>query len=117
MNRVVVAGSRTFNNFALMREKMDNILSQLEGSITIISGTAKGADTLGEKYAKSRGYRVVRFPADWERHGRRAGPLRNQEMADNATHVVVFWDGESGGSKNMIDEARKRGLPLRVVRY
>jgi hypothetical protein len=116
MAKVVVAGTRTFADYALLCAKLDALLANLD-SVTIISGGASGADGLGERYAAERGYPVEVMAADWATHGRAAGPIRNEAMADAATHVVVFWDGKSRGSKSMMEAARRRGLPLRVIRY
>lgn len=87
---------------------------------TVISGTAKGADQLGERYAKSQqpfGVRLERFPADWEKYGKRAGFLRNHQMALEADGLIAFWDGKSKGTKNMIEEAHKARLVTHVVYY
>jgi len=115
MIKVVIAGSRTFNDYELLKTKMDAIL-QNQTEVEIVSGTAYGADQLGERYAQERGYPVKRFPAQWEKFGRRAGYLRNEEMANYASHVVVFTNG-SKGSQHMIDISTRLGLPLRIVRF
>lgn len=117
--RLIVAGSRGFNNYELLKQKCDTLLSQkrLTHSIVIISGTARGADRLGERYAAERGYRVERFPADWERDGIAAGPIRNSQMAAHADALVAFWDGNSRGTKDMIERAEKHNLPIRVVKF
>ena len=114
--RVVVAGSRSFGDFGLMFSRLDVLLSQ-RSEVVIISGAARGADALGERYAALRGLPVERFPADWARFGRAAGYRRNEAMAAVADAVVVFWDGRSPGTGHMVDIARSRGLPLRVVRF
>ena len=106
-----------FNDYALLARKMDLFTRNLlPATIEIVSSGARGADALGEQWAADHGLPVKRFPAQWERHGRRAGPLRNGQMAEYATHLVAFWDGKSRGTKNMIEEAKKRGLKIRVVR-
>lgn len=116
--RLIVAGSRNFNNYELLKQKCDSLLSQkrLTHSIVIISGTARGADRLGERYAAERGYRIERFPADWDRNGIAAGPIRNTKMAAHADALVAFWDGKSRGTKDMIEKAKERNLPVRIVR-
>ena len=116
--RLIVAGSRDFNNYELLKQKCDSLLSQkrLTHSIVIISGTARGADRLGEQYAAERGYRVERFPADWNRDGIAAGPIRNSQMAAHADALVAFWDGKSRGTRDMIEKAKERNLPVRIVR-
>lgn len=78
----------------------------------IVSGTAQGADTLGEKYAYQKSIPVKKFPALWGKYGLKAGPIRNGEMATYADACIVIWDGESRGSFNMIKQAKAQGLKL-----
>lgn len=96
---MIIAGGRQFNDYGLLSAKCDGILSQkrMTHKIVIVSGTARGADTLGERYAHERGYAVEQYPADWEQHGKAAGPVRNKQMADVADALIVFWDGLSVG--------------------
>ena len=115
--RLIIAGGRDFTDLPLMTEKLDHLIKQTDEPIVVISGTARGADQTGEAYAKSKGFRVERYPAQWDKYGMSAGYRRNEQMADQATHCVVFWDGKSRGSKHMIDIAERKGLELRVVRY
>lgn len=114
--RVIIAGGRDFTNEALLFEKCDNILSN-KTNVVIISGGAKGADALGEQYAKEKGYNLEVFKADWEKHGKGAGPMRNIEMAKSAEALIAFWDGESSGTKHMINTAIKAGLKVRTIKY
>ncbi len=121
MQRIIIAGSRTFTDYELLERTMDAFIqSELERDpdpgVEIISGMAKGADQLGLKYAEIRGYPVRSFPAKWEL-GRGAGPQRNREMAAAANACVVFWDGVSKGTANMIKLAQDKKLTTRVVRY
>lgn len=115
--RVIIAGSRSFSDYVTLQAACDNILSQkrMTHTIVIISGTARGADTLGEQYAHERGYTIERFPADWQQYGKTAGLVRNRQMADNADALIVFWDSQSKGTKNMIMEAKKKGIAVRVI--
>lgn len=115
--KVIIAGSRGFDNFELMVEKCDRILEQVPTPVTVISGTASGADQLGEKYAKLRWMDIERFPADWDKHGKSAGIIRNKEMAEAADGLIAFWDGKSRGTKHMIETAINKNLKVRVVRY
>ena len=117
--KVIIAGTRDFADYQLLARKCDKILAKKtkDTLITIISGTAKGADRLGERYAKDRGYRVERFPANWDRDGNKAGPLRNIEMAKHADALIAFWDGRSRGTRHMIDTALNGELAVRVVNY
>lgn len=117
--KVVIAGTRTFDDYELLKSKMDAILCRKakQHNIIIVSGTAKGADTLGELYAQECGYDIKRFPANWDKYGKRAGFLRNEEMGKYADVIVIFWDGFSKGAKLMVDIAKRLKKPLRVVMY
>lgn len=115
--RVIIAGSREFSDYQLLCEKMDRLLSNINGPIVVVCGKARGADTLGEQYAQERGYEVHYFPADWERYGKSAGYRRNAMMAENADALVAFWDGESMGTRHMISIAKSHGLKVRVIRF
>lgn len=116
MFKVIVAGSRTMRDYNLLRRKLDQLLSQ-QTDIEIVSGTANGADKLGERYARDREYVLKQFPADWEKHGKRAGYLRNAQMADYADALVAFWDEESKGTMHMIELAKAKGLRIVVVKF
>ena len=118
--RIIIAGGRSFSDYKLLKDKLDYYLRDKvrQGyEIIIISGTANGADKLGEKYAMERGYKIERYPADWNKYGKAAGYRRSVQMAQIANACVVFLDGRSPGSKHMIDIATNKGLPLRIVRY
>ena len=115
--RVILAGTRDFSDYQLLRDKCDAILSskRQDCNIIIVSGTARGADRLGERYAKERGFQLRQFPADWLNDEKKAGPIRNAKMADNADALIAFWDGESRGTKNMIETAKRKGLVIRTI--
>lgn len=117
--KVIIAGTRDFVDYQLLRQKCDNILSHKvhNFNIVVVSGTARGADRLGERYARERGFQIERYPADWNRDGNAAGPIRNALMTDNAEALIAFWDGQSAGTKNMIWTARNKGLAVRVIKY
>ena len=115
MFRVIIAGGREFNDYNLLKEKCDSVLRNKK-EVVIISGCARGADILGEKYANEKGFKIREYPADWNL-GKKAGYLRNTQMAENADALIAFWDGVSKGTKNMIDIATKKGLLVRVIRY
>lgn len=115
--RLIIAGGREFNDYPLLKSTLDNFLQNITDPITIISGTARGADKLGERYAQEKGYECIKFPAMWEKYGKASGYRRNVEMAEVATHCVVFWDYMSRGSKSMIDIAKRKGIILKVVKY
>ena len=114
MPKVIVAGSRTFDDYPLMVRELDRIRLRLS-SMTIVSGTARGADQLGERYAKQTGLEVIRMPADWDTYGKSAGYRRNERMASIADICIVFWNGVSRGTQHMINIAREYELFLIVV--
>ena len=117
--QVIIAGSRFFADYDKLAFLCDNFLRKnvMSRKITILSGGAQGSDTLGEQYAQAKGYGLKRFPADWEQYGKAAGPIRNAQMAKVADALIAFWDGNSRGTQNMIDLARLKPLPFRVVRF
>jgi hypothetical protein len=116
MFRVIVAGSRDFDDYELMSERLSFFLTSKDPrEVEIVSGGAKGADSLGEKFAAEHGITLKVFEADWALHGRAAGAIRNVAMAKYADALVAFWDGQSRGTAHMIKVARKRGLLVRVV--
>lgn len=127
--RVIIAGSRDFDDFPKLMNSCIDILHEISeqndnlNKIRIVSGTARGADRLGEQYAKIAGYEVSRFPADWDGLGKRAGYVRNAEMAKYAVAdgnygvLIAFWNGNSKGTKHMIDLAEKKGLEVHIVRF
>lgn len=117
MFRVIIAGGRDFDNYELLKQRMDFLLSETAEPIQVVCGQARGADQLGQLYAKERGYEIRYFPANWEYYGKRAGMLRNEQMAQNADALVAFWDGESRGTKNMIENAKKYKLKIRIIKY
>ena len=111
--KVIIAGSRDFNDYEAVKNYADHILSNQSG-IEIVSGGANGADKLGEQYAKEKGYKLTIFKADWDKYGKSAGPKRNAQMAEYADALIAFWDGQSRGTKNMIELAEKHKLKFMV---
>ena len=127
--RLIIAGTRSFNDYNYLKQVCDYVLSNVAKThkITIISGTANGADKLGERYAKEKGYKVVRFPAKWNRqpdgsYDKSAGYKRNNEMAIFVSQApksgcLIFWDGISRGAKNMIEIAKRMDINCIVKQY
>lgn len=115
---LLVSGGRDFNDYNLLKNKLDYYLSnQDKNSITILSGHARGTDLLAEKYAQEKDLNLKIFPADWDKHGKSAGFIRNNEMIKEADILVAFWDGQSKGTKHAIDSAKKKNIPIRIVKY
>ena len=117
--RLIVAGGRDFTNYPVAEKVLDSLLRAkvTDHEIVIVCGMARGADALGEHYAKSRGYRIDAKPANWTKFGKSAGYRRNEEMAQNADACLAFWDFTSKGTKHMIDLSKQYGLALKVYNY
>lgn len=115
--RIVIAGCRNYNNYNEAKEYIDCCISEIrkKNTIIIISGCCSGADKLGERYAEENGFQIERYPAEWKKYGRSAGPKRNRKMAEVSDYVICFWDGKSRGTKSMIDFADEIGKPIRVI--
>lgn len=127
--RIIIAGSRDFNDYNKLKSETLKIVKELkeEGystkikNVEIVSGTARGADQLGERFAKEYNLGLARFPANWS-IGRQAGYLRNAEMSKYAKQdeeigvLIAFWNG-SKGTKHMIDLATKDGLKVYVINF
>lgn len=109
--KYAVIGSRTFDNYELMRTELDKY-----DMTVIVSGGAKGADKLSEQYASERNIKTEIYKPDWTL-GKHAGFLRNKTIVDNSDVVVAFWDGSSKGTKNSIDYATKTGKDVIIIRY
>lgn len=112
--KLIIAGSRDFNDFEFAKETLNKFIG---GVSEVVSGTAAGADKIGEKWALYNFIPVKQFPANWEKYGKAAGHKRNAEMAKYADACIVFWDGNSPGTKNMISEAKKNNIPCSVILY
>ena len=120
--RIIIAGGRDFSDYDKLKDHVDKcineVLTEHRGSeIIIVSGKAKGADSLGERYAKEKGYKIAEYPADWKKFGRAAGMIRNKQMAENADALIAFWDSKSSGTKNMIDQAHRHCLHVSICKY
>jgi hypothetical protein len=118
--RLIVAGGRAFADLPLFERSMWKFLSAIGGNTTnvqIVEGGAKGADRLGSDFAKKYKFPTRRFDADWDQHGKSAGPRRNTKMRNYSTHLIAFWDGVSKGTKDMINQARDHKLNVEVIYY
>lgn len=99
--KLIIAGSRSIKDIRIVIKCIHK--SGFKNITEIVSGTAKGVDQLGEKYAKKKKIKIKEFPADWDNYGKSAGYRRNAEMAKYADCLLAIWDGESSGTKHMID--------------
>ena len=116
--RVIIAGTRAFADYELLKRHVRHKLSRKRNEeVEIVSGGAAGADRLGERFARENEYRLRVFPADWEKHGRRAGILCNQQMVDYADALIAFHDGQSRGTAHVIAAAREAWLLVSAKVY
>ena len=105
MTKLAVVGSRGYNNYSELKKILDNF----ENISIIISGGAKGPDTLTEIY--------IKLLPDWEKYGKAAGMIRNRYIIGGADYIVAFWDGKSPGTKNSIDLAKKLIKPIKIIQF
>lgn len=110
--KLAIVGSRTFNDYVLVRETLKDF--EIE---EIVSGGAKGADRLAERYARDFGFPTKIFLPDWEGQGKAAGFIRNKEIVDYSDGVIAFWDKKSKGTKNSIDLATQQNKLLKVIHF
>ena len=115
--KLIVAGGRDFNNGIVLAQAVTDIANSMAHSVSIVSGMASGADRLAYQFAKRFGIRCYEMPAQWGTYGKRAGFLRNVEMARFADGLLAFWDGKSPGTAHMINTMNQAGKPVHVVSY
>lgn len=118
MTRIIVAGSRYFSNKEWLYSVLDDYIKSVDDNVEIVSGHCRGADMLGEQYAKDHGIPLVLFPANWSKYGKRAGYIRNDQMAKYASEkngvLIAFPIGEARGTKMMIRIAHNYDLETEV---
>ena len=114
--RIAIVGSRGFTNFDFLEKTiLDNY--KIENITEIISGDAKGADTLAEQFAIKHSIPMSIFTPDWDLYGKSAGYKRNIQIIDMSDEVIAFWDGISKGTKHSIDLANKDKKKLMIVKF
>lgn len=113
MKKVIIAGGRDLPNNPQQEEEVTDWINAALDKFppdTVLCGDAPGIDTLGARLASAKSIPVAHFPADWNKLGKAAGPIRNKQMVDIADELWVIWDGQSPGSKNVIDLALQKGI-------
>lgn len=116
MARVIIAGGRDITDQSFVFRNITSVL--FEGGVTeVVCGGARGVDALGKQWAESVGVPVKMFPADWNKHGKGAGPIRNVEMGEYADALIAIWDGQSRGTKHMVDTMLSLGKEVHVFIY
>ena len=119
--KLIIAGSRNFSDYILLKVRCKKFiaanLTKPDEQVIIVSGAANGADKLGERFAAENSYSILRFPADWNKFGKSAGYRRNVEMAEKATHCIIFRVGgaKSKGSTHMYNIAKSHFLITELV--
>ena len=115
--KLAIVGSRGFNDYEFLREKILDLIEENEIVVNeIVSGGAKGVDTLAEEFAEDLDYEITVFEADWKGLGRKAGPLRNTQIVEYSDIVVAFWDGESRGTLDSITKAKSLGKEVHIIK-
>lgn len=117
--KILVAGSRTCNKPEVLEKAIKDSGFTID---LIIHGGAAGADTLAEHYANKHGIKQMMFKADWNKHGKAAGPIRNTEMIDfisasGPAGLILLWDGNSRGSWDVLKKAYTAGLRIWVEMF
>lgn len=116
--KIAIVGSRSFNDYDLMKQVIDNYKESNNVFFSaVVSGGARGADSLGERYANENGLEKIIFKADWAKFGKRAGFLRNVDIIKNCDICFAFWDGESHGTKHDIDLCKEYNKLCIVTKF
>lgn len=115
--KLIVAGSRTFNDYELLSRVIFAYAEDTDLEVSIVSGMAKGADMLAARFAQEHNIKLYKFHADWNIHGKRAGFLRNEDMGKFADGLLALWDGESRGTEHMIKFMRSLNKPVTLFKF
>ena len=118
--KLAIVGGRDFNDYTLLEVWVDSITSMQfdrEDNIVIVSGEAKGADSLAFRFAEEHRIEMRVYPAEWDKYGKSAGFIRNQTIVDNCDMVLAFWDGESRGTADTIEKAKRAKKPTFIIYY
>lgn len=115
--RLIVCGCRDWTDEAAVRGAiMLDYAGRREGYVVVHGACPTGADMLAEKFCREVNMRTEPHPADWAKHGKGAGVVRNGKMvALGADQVLAFWDGKSPGTLDTIKRASATGIPVRIV--
>lgn len=116
MTRLLIAGCRDFTDYEKFCKIVDEHMKLLcfhPENTTIISGGAPGTDTMAERYANEHEFVFFEFLANWS-IGKKAGPMRNKQMAENCNAALLFWDSKSPGTKNMLGHLNRLSIPTSI---
>ena len=114
--KLAIVGSRTFDDYHFFQQSIcKKFIIPYIGCI--VSGGAKGTDTLAEKFAHAHEIPTMIFLPEWDVYGKRAGFIRNEKIIKYADEVIAFWDGKSRGTKSSIDLAKKECKPMYIIYF
>jgi len=113
--KVIIAGSRDITNYNVVKRAIRKAAQKRNiHPTTILSGGCRGVDGYGQLYAQKYDIPVKIYPAKWNKYGRAAGPRRNRKMSKKADALIAVWDGQSTGTKNMIDIMISKAKPIYI---
>lgn len=120
--KICIFGGREFTDYEWLKDEVKAHIHNKApveeyGNIEIITGGARGADALGKRFAEEYNLKHAEFKADWQQHGKAAGPIRNREMANYTDIGIGFHDDKSRGTANMINTLRKTDKPVHIIHY
>jgi hypothetical protein len=118
MIKIGICGSRNFSEYSFFAEKLELLISNLEGEIEFLSGGCfSGADKLIKIYSEQNGYKLIEYLPDYIAYPNKSAPLkRNHTIVENSTHLIAFFDGSSKGTAYIIKLAEKKGIPTRIIK-
>lgn len=114
--KLAIVGGRDFNDWKLFRAVITDVIEK-PWETTVISGGARGADSMAKDIANNWGLGYIEFSADWDKYGKSAGFIRNRQIVDYCDKLVAFWDGKSKGTKHSIDLAKEQGKLFKIISY
>ena len=114
MIKIGVIGSRSFNDYELLKRVLDEYLGKVW---VVVSGGAKGADSLGEKWANENNIKTCIYKPDWDTYGKGAGMIRNKDIVEDSDIIIAFWDSLSRGTEHSINLAKKMDKEVRIVYF
>lgn len=118
--KLAIIGGRDFTDYNRLMSAIEDFFPDSGGVSRIseiVSGGARGADSLGARYARECGLKLTEFIPDWDRHGKRAGFIRNQDIIENCDCVLAFWDGKSKGTGNSLSIAKRLKKTTLIVYF
>ena len=112
ITRLAVVGGRDFSNYQLLKDALRSRMP-----FVLISGGAKGADQLAERFVKEHKMEKKIFYPNWDKYGKSAGYIRNKEIIANCDKLIAFWDGKSNGTRDSIAKAQALKIPVTVITF